>query len=192
MTVINITGLDKVEVLRALHDHARPGTIEWFECTENVLTRDEAKRIWQHFERFGCYFRCVKGRVLNIRLRGDALSVGLYERDNGKGAARTALKKHGLSPSDKPARADGFITVLAGFGGYFAVHMIDGEPETCAPGQHVKREAAEEEGRRWAALLGVQFFPIHAETLRHCRAIDGKSDNGYPDDCSSGASRNLG
>jgi hypothetical protein len=192
MTVINITGLDKVEVLRALYNCARPTDLSSFKRTERVLTRDEAEWIWQQFERLGCYFRYVRGRVLNVRLRGDALSVGLYERDNGKGAARDALKKHGLSPSEKPARADGFVTVLAGFGGYFAVHMIDGEPETCAPGRHVEREAAEKEGNRWAALLGVMFLPMHGEPMRHRRpTIEGKNDDANPVECSSAATSRL-
>lgn len=161
MTVVNITGLDKVEVLRALYNHARRA--DYCESSDGVLTRDDAELIWARYELLGCYFQRVKGRVLNVRLRGDALSVGLYERDNGNGAAREALRKRGLSASDKPARADGFVTVLAGFGGYFAVHMIGSEPETCAPGRHPKREAAEKEGYTWAVLLGVMFVPVHSE-----------------------------
>ena len=100
---------------------------------------------------------CLVG---DSQLKGDAISVALYERDNGLGAARAALKAHGLEPSGEPPLLDesgGVVTVTEGMSGWFAVHMVDGEPEETGAGRYKSREEAEAEARDWAKGLGLRF-----------------------------------
>lgn len=66
--------------------------------TPGPLSREDAERIWAEdvYPLGRKYFDYVNGRVMKVDLCGDELRVGLFDRDNGEGAARMALVKAGL------------------------------------------------------------------------------------------------
>lgn len=99
METIDISGLDKAEVLAALYNnsrqlgmgfmHARGATGMTKEQAEDELkaaTRDIGDG------KTSAYFDYLHGRVMKIQLSGDTLDPRLYDRDNGQGAAARALE----------------------------------------------------------------------------------------------------
>ena len=91
---MNISKLDKAEVLVALYNNARPQGMGYLHYTPEDMTVEEARKILANFEEQGqqSYFDYLKGRVMKIDLRGDDLFTALYNRDNGEGAAEQALE----------------------------------------------------------------------------------------------------
>lgn len=89
---INIRGLDKAAVLLALYRCARVQGMGVLQAKAEPLTIEGARELLENQKRFDY----VHGRVLKIDLRGDELLTGLYDRDNGHGAARWALIDAGL------------------------------------------------------------------------------------------------
>lgn len=87
MTDIDISGLDKAAVLKALYDAARPQGLGLLHYKAEQMTLEEARELLAGGHRFDY----VHGRVLKVSLDGDALFAGLYDRDNGHGAAERAL-----------------------------------------------------------------------------------------------------
>lgn len=94
-TTIDISKLDKAEVLAALYNSSRqqgmglmgqkgrlPMTKEEAQAEIDRLMAVDGGRI---------YFDYLHGRVMKINLGRNDLSVGLYDRDNGPGAAAEAL-----------------------------------------------------------------------------------------------------
>lgn len=161
MSTLNIAGLDRVEVLRALYNAARPQGMGRLMYVPGDMSREDAEELLAEADKFGSYFDYLQGRVMKLKLKGDAISVALYERDNGLGSARAALKAHGLEPSAEPPPVDkggGVVTVTEGMSGWFAVHMVDGEPEESGAGRYETREEAEAEAREWANGLGLRFI----------------------------------
>jgi hypothetical protein len=84
---ISIAGLDKAAVLAALYNAARPLGMGMLHYTPEPMTLDEARDLLERTQ----YFDYVKGRVMKVRIHGDTLNSGLYDRDNGEGAAAQAL-----------------------------------------------------------------------------------------------------
>jgi len=85
---IDISKLDKAEVLCALYNNSRPLGFGFLHYTPEPMTRDEAAKLLvktQHFD-------YLKGRVMKIDLSSSMLRVKLYERDNGSGAVAEALR----------------------------------------------------------------------------------------------------
>lgn len=87
MSRINISKLDKVEVLMALYDKSRPLGMGFLQATPEPLERAEAEELLRQ----QTYFDYLRGRVMKIDLSGDDMRVDLYDRDNGEGAAERAL-----------------------------------------------------------------------------------------------------
>lgn len=99
---LDIRGLDKAEVLAALYNSAKPLGMGWLHFDPTPMTVAEAQEVinaggnaagdypaWP--SRNKMYFDYFKGRVMKVDISGDELYTGLYDRDNGEGAAERAL-----------------------------------------------------------------------------------------------------
>lgn len=88
MSNISLKGINKADVLAALYNSSRPLGMGFMHYDPKPMTRDEAQAILDD----GCtHFDYLNGRVMKIDLSGDELDPRLYDRDNGPGAATTAL-----------------------------------------------------------------------------------------------------
>ncbi len=103
--MIDISGLDKAELLAALYNaseplgmgilQARPGDMTIDEARELIGHGDDHARHYPDIVRPSMYFDYVYGRPLKVDLSGDTMSQSLYDRDHGQGAAEriiTALR----------------------------------------------------------------------------------------------------
>ena len=85
--MIDISGLDKAEVLIALYENAKTQGLGIFSAAARgpePITKDEAAAMLLE----GTYLDYVYGRVMKVELSGDTLDPRLYDRDNGQGAQR--------------------------------------------------------------------------------------------------------
>lgn len=83
---VNIKGLDKAEVLKALHDGTRPLGMGFLQARENVPIED--------FRALGTgYADYVFGRSIKCNIDGDEFDPRLYDRDAGPGAAARAIAR---------------------------------------------------------------------------------------------------
>ena len=91
---MDISKLDKAEVLAALYNRAQPQGMGYLHCTPEDMTVDEAQKILAYIKGQGQrpYFDYVKGRVMKVGLYDGDMSTALYNRDNGEGAAEQALE----------------------------------------------------------------------------------------------------
>lgn len=83
--MIDISGLDKSEVLVALFNSAKVQGRQ--PISPASLTKERASE----FLKVRNHFEYIEGRILKVSLKGDMLDTFLYDRDNGNGAARRAL-----------------------------------------------------------------------------------------------------
>ena len=88
--VIDISGLNKADVLAALYNGARPQGLGFLHYDPAPMTTEEAQ-VHLDNQPFG-YFDYLIGRVMKVDLSKDVLDTYLYDRDNGRGAAMEALK----------------------------------------------------------------------------------------------------
>lgn len=97
--MIDIKGLDKADVLRALHAAARPLGMGLLHARE-PMTREEAIEMIEMVKasrpRFevkngAIHFDYVHGCPLKVNIGGDELDPCLYDRDQGQGAAALAI-----------------------------------------------------------------------------------------------------
>ena len=87
---ISIVGLDKAEVLAALYNNSRPQGMGFAKYDTNPMGREDAAELLKH----QFYFDYVKGRVIKVDLASDeSFWPGLYDRDNGPGAAQGAIEE---------------------------------------------------------------------------------------------------
>lgn len=86
---MNISKLNKADVLAALYNNSRPQGLGYIHFTPEAMTSEEAQGHLDKNEHR--YFDYLKGRVLKVDLSGDELYTDLYDRDNGQGAAEDAL-----------------------------------------------------------------------------------------------------
>ena len=86
--MIDLTDVNKAEVLSALYNKSKPLGMGLMHYTPQDMTVLEAERLLLD----NTYFDYVKGRVMKIDLSGNFLDPYLYDRDNGQGAAERALK----------------------------------------------------------------------------------------------------
>ncbi len=101
--MIDITGLDKAEVLAALYNKAKPLGLGFLQATSQNMTKEEAQTLISN-QGGNLYFDYVKGRPLKVDLSSDKISPNLYDRDQGQGAAETAinsLKSGHIIPSEQ-------------------------------------------------------------------------------------------
>lgn len=83
---ISIKGVDKVELLVALYNAARPGWLHRGYPT-GPMERPEAKKILAQSENISI----VNGRALYVDLSGDKLDTTIYDSHNGRLCAGEAL-----------------------------------------------------------------------------------------------------
>ena len=89
MSTVNIDGIDKVDLLIALHGASQPlgmGFIQEAACG-GVLNRATAEDYLKQ-----PYVDYCEGRVVKCDLTGPEMSTGLYDRDNGAGAAERVVE----------------------------------------------------------------------------------------------------
>ena len=84
---MDISNLDKIDVLIALYNHAQPQGIGIIHYDPKPMTREQAENILG----YQTYFDYLKGRVMKIDLSGDDVRTDLYNRDNGERAAEEAI-----------------------------------------------------------------------------------------------------
>jgi hypothetical protein len=85
---IDISKLDKGEVLAALYNKSKPLGMGSLHFDPTPMTKEEASELLKE----ETYFDYLKGRVMKVNLKGDEFDPFLYDRDNGQGAALKALE----------------------------------------------------------------------------------------------------
>ena len=91
---IDISKLEKAEVLKALYDVARTQGMGFVDYGKGDMGIEEARKLIEESKAWTglpLYFDYVKGRVLKVRLEKDDFDPWLYDRDNGLGAAKKAI-----------------------------------------------------------------------------------------------------
>jgi hypothetical protein len=89
MSDLDISGLDKAELLAGLYNRSKPLGLGFLEATQEDMTVDEARRIIQQQ---GPRFDYLNGRVMKIDLGGDTLNPRGFDRDNGAGATQSVVQ----------------------------------------------------------------------------------------------------
>ena len=86
--MVDIKGLDKARVLKALYVHSHAQGLGSFQAVyAGVPTLEYFAGLLEQ----GTYFDYVGGRVLKVDLSGDEFDERLYDRDCGEGAAQRAV-----------------------------------------------------------------------------------------------------
>ncbi|MEE9459656.1 MAG: hypothetical protein V3V84_07840 [Candidatus Bathyarchaeia archaeon] len=88
MSEIDISKMNKAEVLSALFNSSKAQGLGFLQAHVDKMSEEEAQSLLDDGH---TYFDYVRGRVMKIDLSGDTLQTGLYDRDNGQGAAALAL-----------------------------------------------------------------------------------------------------
>ena len=105
--MVNIKGLDKARVLKALYEHSHvQGSCFLQAVPDGVVTVEHCEMLLGS----QTYFDHLYGRVMKVALYGDEFDERLYDRDCGEGAAQRAVdfvraKKE--SNKDTVGNADG-------------------------------------------------------------------------------------
>lgn len=86
---MDISTLNKANVLVALYNRARTQGMGIIHYTPEDMTIDEAQEL---LDTGRTYFDYHKGRVMKVDLSGDELDTWLYNRDNGPEAAEIAIE----------------------------------------------------------------------------------------------------
>ena len=87
--MINIKGMNKAEVLKALYDNSHIQGYGIFQAVpEGTVTVAHCEGLLERTT----YFDYLYGRVLKVDLSGDEFDERLYDRDCGLGAADRALR----------------------------------------------------------------------------------------------------
>jgi hypothetical protein len=87
---MNISHLEKADVLVALYNGSRPLGMGFLHATPEDMTKEEAQSLLDSGQ---TYFDYVNGRVMKINLSGDDLDTTLYNRDMGENSAETIIKR---------------------------------------------------------------------------------------------------
>lgn len=82
---IDISGIEKPVLLAALYNASKQQGLGFMhDRGATGMTEEQAA---DEIERQGYSFDYLHGRVMKVDIRNDDLSVWLYDRDNGQGAA---------------------------------------------------------------------------------------------------------
>lgn len=88
--MVNIKGLNKAEVLAALHNNSKPLGLGFLHFDEKDMTVAEAEELLKQTT----YFDYLKGRAMKVDLSSDdGFDEWLYDRDNGNGSAQRVIEK---------------------------------------------------------------------------------------------------
>ena len=85
--MVNIQGLPKEKVLKALHDNSKAQGISFLDLKD--LSLEECDRILKG--KTELCFDYLYGKVMKVDISGDEFDPWLYDRDNGEGAAQRAI-----------------------------------------------------------------------------------------------------
>ncbi len=85
---IDITGLDKAEVLFELYNVSHIQGLGFLQAAENY-TLENAREDFESSN--NKYFDYLHGKVMKVNLSGNSFDPSLYDRDNGKGAAQRII-----------------------------------------------------------------------------------------------------
>jgi len=88
MATIDLSTLDKADVLAALYNASKPQGMGIHQFDPRPMTKEDARGLLDagHTE-----FDYLKGRVMKIDLSGQTLDTWGYDRDLGQGAAQRAI-----------------------------------------------------------------------------------------------------
>ena len=103
MSVIDIEGLDKAEVLHALYHRSHVQGLGILQAIPEYTVEDARRDL---DEQPGYYFDYLHGRVLKVDLFGDSFDSRLYDRDCGEGAAEAAINEL-RRRNDSPGHSSG-------------------------------------------------------------------------------------
>ena len=90
MAMVDISGLDKAEVLYALYNSSHYQGISFLGMVNNYTLEDCRKDFEESKSK---YFDYLHGKVIKVNLSGDNFDPFLYDRDCGEGAAQEAIDK---------------------------------------------------------------------------------------------------
>lgn len=85
--MVNITGLSKAKVLKALYDNSHMQGMSFLAAPSRPITLKDCEEALKH----NTYFDYFYGRVIKVDLSGNKFDERLYDRDNGNGAAAKAV-----------------------------------------------------------------------------------------------------
>jgi hypothetical protein len=85
---INVSGLDKARILKALYDHSKPQGMGFLAAKPGPISVEECQEILANQN----YVDYLHGRIIKTRFDfAEKLDPILYDRDNGVGAAEHAI-----------------------------------------------------------------------------------------------------
>lgn len=90
--MIDISKLNKCDVLAALYNHARPQGMGLMHFTSGDMSPAEAQEILDDGQ---TYFDYLHGRVMKVDLSKGSFDPYLYDRDNGHGVAEHIIDNLG-------------------------------------------------------------------------------------------------
>ena len=85
--MIDISKLNKGEVLAALYNNSMPLGMGILHFTPEDMTKEQGEELLKS----QTYFNYLQGRVMKVDLSKDEFSPHLYDRNNGEGAAQRAI-----------------------------------------------------------------------------------------------------
>jgi len=95
--MVDIKGLDKERVLKALYDNSHAKGTGFFQTVPSgIVTVEHCENLLKSTTNFDYLY----GRVLKIDIGGDAFDERLYDRDCGEGAAQRAVDSIRAEPKD--------------------------------------------------------------------------------------------
>lgn len=89
--MVDITGLDKAEVLATLYNHAHAVGLGVLHDLRRNMTKMEAENIIKEHPHKELYFDYVFDRRLKVKLGGDEFDPWLFDQDAGEGTAQRAI-----------------------------------------------------------------------------------------------------
>ena len=117
MSGIDISGLDKADLLAALFNASKPLGLGFLDPgSQKPMTKADAQI--EISEKPGLYFDYVRGRVVKCDISGDTLRTGSYNRDNGAGAAEAVVGsvRQGMTVASRVSQPTNRVEELAAAG----------------------------------------------------------------------------
>lgn len=91
--MVNIKGLDKIEVLDALYQASHPQGMGMMHYIPGGLSDEDKNHLRNDCKNIGKfpYVDYLNGRVMKVDLNGDEFDERLFDRDCGAGSAHRAI-----------------------------------------------------------------------------------------------------
>lgn len=102
--MLDLKGLTRAEVLATLYNASRPQGMGFLQYKPEPMTVAQAQELLDTHpgkERGRIYFDYLQGRVMKLNLSTDPIDPILYDRDNGQGAAQTAIDAYAAGQQDR-------------------------------------------------------------------------------------------